>query len=208
MNLSAAARRVAMGTTFCVFLFSLISPMYLFFGTNSLSNIVYGRIPGMGLQFRFFDRIAISSFFMLMMVFFLSHIFFETGIRRFVCAGAFVYSAMYFFIIELVGLNGLVVFDFPIISIPLWAVLFSKFFILIPAAFFCLIAFNTKNSTYVRVAAAFHAMCLVLIGMIKVFEMLFPANLRIAVFDISTALYLISLSMTTFFMYRKYYDEE
>ncbi|MBQ9920732.1 MAG: hypothetical protein IJO52_00975, partial [Clostridia bacterium] len=70
------------------------------------------------------------------------------------------------------------------------------------------IAFNAKNYTYVRVAAAFHAVSLVLIGMIKVLEMLFPANLRIAVFDISTALYLISLSMTTFFMYRKYYDEE
>ena len=200
---------MSMGTTFCVFLFSLIAPMYLFFGGNSISEIVYGRIPGMGLRFGFFDRVAISVFFMLLIVFFFAHVLSERGaLRKILCMASCIYAIMYLLVIDLVVTNGLVIFDFPIISIPLWAVLVSKFFILVPAAYFFVIGVDIEQSGFVRFSAFFHAGTLMLIGVIKVFEIIFSANLRMVFFDISTTLYLVSLAMVTFFMYRKYYSEE
>ena len=200
---------ISMGATFCVFLFSLIAPMYLFFGGNSISSIVYGRIPGIGLRFGFFDRVAISAFFLLLIVFFFAHILSEKGaLRKFLCMASCIYAIVYLLVINQVVTNGLVIFDFPIISIPLWVVLVSKFFILVPAGYFFLIGMDVRQFGFVRFSAFFHAATLVLIGVIKVFEILFPANMRMVFFDISTTLYLISLAMETFFMYRKYYSEE
>ena len=200
-------QKLSMSITFCVFVYSLISPMYIFFGRNSLSNIVYGRIPGIALDFGFIDRTAIAAFFILLGMFFFFHALSEKKIiKKILCAVSCVYTFAYLALIALVGTKGLVVFGFPVISVPLWAVIASKFFILFPAAYFFTITAEKDVSDYIRWSAFFHGTALVLIGMIKVFEIIFPANLRILFFDISTTVYLISLSMVTFFMYRKYYD--
>lgn len=199
--------KASMALTFCVFVYALISPVYFFVGENSISNIAFGRLPGIDLRFAMLDRLAIVTFFSLLILFFFTHAFYEKRpARRVLCILSCIYCAVYLAVIVLVGMNGLVVFNFPIISIPLWAVLSSKFFVLLPAVYFLLIFFDKAVSSYVRGSALFHAVCLMLFAVIKVFELIFPVSLRMVVFDISTTLYLISLAMVTFFMYRKYYD--
>lgn len=200
--------KASMTLTFCVFVCSLIAPMYFIVGGNSISNIAFGRIPGIDLKFAAFDRLAIVTFFVLLILFFLAHFFYEKKtVRRVLSLASCVYSTLYLVVIAIVGMNGLVVFNFPIISIPLGAVLSSKFFILLPAAYFFMLFSDKEVSSYVRGSALFHAVCLVLFAVIKVFELIFPVNLRMVVFDISTTLYLVSLAMVTFFMYRKYYTD-
>lgn len=207
MARSEIFQKLSMSITFGVFVYSLISPMYIFFGRNSLSNIVYGRIPGIELNFEFFDRTAIAAFFILLILFFFFHTLSEKSMsKKILCAVSCVYACAYLALIVLVGTSGLVIFGFPVISVPLWAVLMSKFLILVPAAYFFMIWAEKGISGYIRWSSFFHGASLVLIGMIKVFEIIFPANLRMLFFDISTTVYLISLSMVTFFMYRKYYD--
>lgn len=200
--------KASMALTFCVFVCSLTAPMYFIVGGNSISNIAFGRIPGIDLKFAPFDRLAIVTFFVLLILFFLSHFFYEKKtVRRVLSIASFAYCTLYLAVIAIVGMNGLVVFNFPIISIPIGAVLFSKFFILLPAAYFFMLFLDKEVSSYVRGSALFHAVCLVLFAVIKVFELIFPVNLRMVVFDISTTLYLVSLAMVTFFMYRKYYTD-
>lgn len=199
--------KASMALTFCVFVYSLISPVYFFVGENSISNIAFGRLPGIDLKFAAPDRLAIVTFFSLLILFFFTHAFYEKRpARRVFSTLSCAYCAVYLAVIVLVGMNGLVVFNFPIISIPLWAVLSSKFFVLLPAAYFLIMFFDKTVSSYVRGSALFHAVSLILFAVIKVFELIFPVSLRMVVFDISTTLYLISLAMVTFFMYRKYYD--
>lgn len=198
-----------MSVTFGVFVYSLISPMYIFVTGNSLQSIVYGRIPGMDMRMGSFDYIAISVFFSLLMLFFVAHTMYEKGAgKKLFCAVSVLYCGVYLAVIVLVGIYGLVIFNFPIISIPLWAVLLAKLFIMFPAAYFFMVSLDKNASDYVRFSAFVHAVSLVTVGIIKAFEMLFSARLRFIIFDVSTMVYLISLSMVTFFMYRKYYDYE
>ena len=207
MHKNIIFEKLAMSITFCVFVYSLISPAYIVVAGTSLPDIIYGRIPGMAMRFTFFEYIAVSVFFALLILFFVSHALYEKDIyTKIVCIFSLIYCMAYLAIILLVGINGLVIFNFPIISIPLWLVLVSKFFILFPAAYFFIVALRPSNSAYVRWSAMIHAASLVVMGIIKVFEIIFPANLRMLFFDISTTVYLISLAMVTFFMYRKSYD--
>jgi len=209
LNENVFFQKLSMSVTFGVFVYSLISPMYIFVTVNTLPAIVYGRIPGMGIRMGSLDYIALSVFFSLLVFFFASHVMYEKGIvKRIVCAASAVYCALYLAVIVLVGIYGLVIFNFPIISIPLGIVLLAKLFILFPATYFFMVSLDKKASVYIRFSAFVHAVSLVTVGIIKVFEMLFSATIRLLVFDISTAVYLISLSMVTFFMYRKYYEQE
>ncbi|MBQ9940422.1 MAG: hypothetical protein IJO74_02660 [Clostridia bacterium] len=200
---------VAMSSSFCMFLVALISPLYVAVGGENILGIVFSRIPGMELKITTFDRVSIVTFFFFLTLFFVAHALYEKRksmkIMSFLSA---VYSGVYILILLLVGSYGLVINNFPIISIPIGMVLGAKFFILVPAVYFLLIWCDKSNSPFVRGSSFFHSLSLILIGVIKISEVLLKPFVRVLVFDISVSLYLISLASVTFFMYRKYYDSD
>lgn len=199
---------ISMAMTFAVFVFSLIAPMYLFISReNSFVPIAYGSIPGIELSFSVFNRIIIICFFSLIILFFLSHTFYEKKVsKKIFSAASCLYSAAYLTILINMGTSRLVFLGFPIISIPIWIIVASKFMILLPAVYFFIIVFEKGNNVFVRRSALFHGIMLVAVGLIKLFEIFLPHNMKAPAFDISITLYLVSLSMVMFFMYRKYYQ--
>ena len=209
MNRKLLYRQAAMGSAFGMFLLSLISPLYIVVGGENISGVVFSRIPGMSLRFNAFDRISIIAFFVLLTVFFICHALYEEGTaKKILSALSSVYCMAYLLILGLVGSNGLVINNFPVISIPLWVVIGSKFFILLPSFYFFLVGSDKNASAFVRTSAFLHAVSLVMILIIKLFEIHLTPFMRAMVFDISISIYLITLAMVTFFMYRKYYPEQ
>lgn len=207
MNEQRKYLNAGMGSAFGLFLISLIAPLYIVVGGENASAVLFSRIPGMDLRFNAFDRISIITFFVILISFFVCHAFYERStLRRVFSALAAVYCTAYLTIMVLVGINGLVINNFPVIAVPLGIVVSSKLFILFPAVYFLLVALDKGVSAFVRTSALFHSISLLLILVIKLFEIYMSVSARAMVFDVSMSLYFITLAMVTFFMYRKYYS--
>ena len=209
MNGQRKFLNIGMASAFALFLISLIAPLYITVGGENAASVLFSRIPGMDLRFNAFDRISIVSFFVFLTVFFVCHALYEQKtIRKIFSALSALYSIGYLTILALVGTNGLVINNFPVISIPLWLVVGSKFSILLPAMYFFSVSADKGLSVFVRTSAFLHSVSLTLILVIKLFEIYLTLSVRAMVFDISISLYFITLAMVTFFMYRKYYSDE
>ena len=209
MNEQRKYLSVGMGSAFALFLISLIAPLYIVLGGENASVVLFSRIPGMDLRFDAFDRISIISFFVILTAFFVCHALYEQStLRRVFSVMAAIYCTAYLTILVLVGINGLVINNFPVIAIPLWIVVGSKLLIMFPVVYFLLIALDKRISPFVRTSAFFHSVSLSLILVIKIFEIYMSVSARAMVFDVSISLYFITLAMVTFFMYRKYYSDD
>lgn len=209
MNGQRKFLNIGMGSAFALFLISLMAPIYITVGGENAAIVLFSRIPGMDLRFNTFDRISIISFFVVLTAFFVCHAFYENKLsRRIFSALSAVYGVGYLTTLVLVSTNGLVINNFPVIAIPLWLVVGSKFLVLMPAIYFFLMSADKTASAFVRTSAFLHFVSLVVIFVIKLFEIYFAISVRAMVFDISISLYFITLAMVTFFMYRKYYSDE
>lgn len=199
---------IGMSSAFALFLISLTAPLYIVLGGENTANVIFSRIPGMDLRFTAFDGIAIVTFFLFLTAFFACHALYERHmIRRIFSALSALYSVFYLITLVLVATNGLVINNFPVISIPLWVVVGSKFFILLPIMYFFCISADRSLSAFVRTSALLHSLAMAMILFIKIFEIYFIMSARAMVFEISISLYFITLAMVTFFMYRKYYSD-
>lgn len=200
---------IGMGSAFALFLISLMAPIYITVGGENAASVIFSRIPGMALRFNAFDRISIISFFVVLIAFFVCHALYEKKlVRRIFSALSAIYGTAYLTVLVLVGTNGLVINNFPVIAIPLWLVVGSKFFVMLPAFYFLSVSMDKTVSAFVRTSAFFHCISLIVIFVIKLFEIYFAISVRAMVFDISISLYFITLAMVTFFMYRKYYSDD